>query len=783
MSSKNHQRTDSLSPATEVVKIGGMQCSFCVASLEKAFRQLPGVVEAHVNLAHEEALIRFDPTTTGRSDFKQTLEEMGYTYQDSEKVRLLEEEASELRGARHRLYVAAGLTAASLILMAVRYLGHPESWFPWGMLALALAAMFGPGWPIKWMAWGSLRRGILNQHVLLELAAFGALAGGLLGFVNPAFPIPDFLAVATFVTMYHLLSGYVSLAVRTKSSQAVMQLMALQPDTARILRAGREEEVPLQQVQVGDRVRVRPGERIPIDGVVEDGSSSVDQSLVTGEPMPVGKGAGDEVIGGSINQNGTLLVRVSRVGADSFLQQIAQHVRESRALKPSIVVLVERLLKFFVPGVILASTGAFAIWTVGAWLVLGHPEFTRAVFASLAVLVMGYPCSLGMATPLAIIRGNGMAAGKGILMRSGEPFQTFRTVDTVVLDKTGTVTAGHPAVTEVHVVGSSEPSSLMRLVGAAETSSEHPLGKALVQRALKEGLALPTAEGFEAHPGKGVTASVGGQRVVVGTDRFLREQGIDSSAARAIQESLEEQGQTVVLVGVGTHLEALIAVGDPVKNDAQEAVGRLRERGMEPILMTGDNERTALAVARRIGITDVRAGLLPHEKAEAVHALQAIGRRVAMVGDGINDAPALMLSDVGIAMGAGTDIAIESADVVIVGDRLAAVVDAYDIARRSYTKTVQNVALAFAFNGVGIPLAMTGLVSPIWAMVAMVASVSLVLANSLGGRLALRARPGLSFGSHRSIRSPSARPSTGGPSTHVSSFEGDATAVRPSDIR
>lgn len=724
--------------ASKVVKIGGMQCSFCVASLEKAFRQLPGVSEAHVNLAHEEALIRFDPRKSGNQDFRRTLEEMGYSYRDPEKSRSFEADTEELRVARNRLYVAGGLTAASLTLMAVRYSGHTQVWFPWAMLVLALGTMFGPGWPIKKMAWGSLRRGILNQHVLLELAAFGSLAGGLLGFVDAAFPIPEFLAVATFVTTYHLLSGYVSLVVRTKSSQAVMRLMALQPDTARVVREGSEAEVPIEEVRLNDRVRVRPGERLPVDGLVDEGRSFVDQSLVTGEPIPEEKAAGDEVIGGSINQNGTLLIRVTRVGADSFLQQIARHMRESRVLKPSIVVLVDRVLTYFVPAVIVAAAGALAFWSVGAWLLLGHPEFTRAVFAALTVLVMGYPCSLGMATPLAIIRGNGIAAEKGIVMRSGEPFQTFRTVDTVVLDKTGTVTAGRPSVTEIRMLNGSDPSLLLRLAAAAEAPSEHPLGRTLVRRAAEDGLNLPNQDAFESFAGKGVTANVDGRRVVVGSDRFLSEQGIDPLPARAYRESLEDQGRTVVLVAADGRLAGLIAVGDPLKADARDAVEKMRSRGMTPILMTGDTRRTARAVARELGIADVRAQLLPQEKAEQVRSLQKDGRRVAMVGDGINDAPALMVSDVGVAVEAGTDIAIESADVVIVGDRLSTVVDAYDIARRSYSKTVQNVALAFAFNGVGIPLAMTGLISPIWAMVAMVASVSLVLLNSF----AIRPRSG-----------------------------------------
>jgi heavy metal translocating P-type ATPase len=507
-----------------------------------------------------------------------------------------------------------------------------------------------------------------------------------------------------------------------------------------VVREGREREVPIEEVRVGDRVRVRPGEHIPVDGVVEAGASAVDESLVTGEPLPREKLPGQEVIGGSLNHSGTLLVRVTRVGEESFLQQIARHIQEARALKPGVLLLLDRVLKVFVPAVLGVAALAALFWTLGAWAVWGAPDPDRALFAALAVLVMGYPCALGMATPLAMIRGGGEAARQGILMRSAASFQAFKDVRVLVLDKTGTITHGRPRVVAVAPAAGQAADRVLALAAAAEQASEHPLGRAVVRAAEERGLALERAEGFEALAGKGVKARVAGEPVLVGTLRFLAEAGVETGPAAAAVAGEEAQARTVVAVGAGGRVVGLIALADTVKDDAAEAVARLRAAGIEPIMLTGDNERTARAVARQVGIQEVLAQVLPHDKAERVRALQRQGRRVAVVGDGINDAPALMQADVGLAIGAGTDIAIESADVVLVGDRLTAVVDAYHIARRTYRKTVQNLSLAFAFNGVGVPLATTGLVAPVWAMAAMAASVSAVLLNSFWGRLVPRVR-------------------------------------------
>jgi heavy metal translocating P-type ATPase len=465
----------------------------------------------------------------------------------------------------------------------------------------------------------------------------------------------------------------------------------------------------------------------------------VDESLVTGEPIPREKVPGDVVIGGSINQSGTLVVRVTKVREESFLQQVAKHIQEARALKPGIIQLVDRVLKVYVPGVLVFAGISILIWTAGAWLVTGQPNWTRATFGALAVLVMGYPCALGMATPLAMIRGGGEAARTGILMRSGEAFQVFKDIKKIVFDKTGTLTIGKPSVLDVRAVDGDEREVLL-LAASAEALSEHPLARAVVERAQARGIEPAPAAEFEAVAGRGIRAAVKGAPVLVGSLRFLREASVDLSPAEAQVRAWEEEAKTVVGVAARGSLVGLLGIADEIKEDAAEAVSRLKQLGVETVMITGDNERTARAVAKKVGITEVFAQVLPQDKAAKVRELQERGFRVAMVGDGINDAPALMQADVGIAIGAGTDIAIESSDIIIVGDRLSAVVDAYHIGRSSFRKTVQNLSLAFSFNGIGVSAAVTGFVHPIWAMIAMLASVSTVLLNSFGGRLLPRPR-------------------------------------------
>jgi len=689
--------------------------------------------------------VRFRPGEIDAMRIKDTLRSLGYLVRDPRKVGAFDEQIDLKRRERNDLISAAAVAIAMIAAMAAMWIGAlaMREWHAWIAWAAASYVLLWNGRRILHMAWGAARRGITNQHVLFSVGAIGAYIGGVLGTPVPflgwnglaGFPPFDFFAVVVFLATYHLLSGYISLVVRTKASESVRRLLEMQPPAARVVRDGAETEIPIEQVSVDDLVRVRPGDRIPVDGVVVDGASAVDRSIVTGEPMPEEKTVGDEVIGGSVNQTGTLLVRVTRIGEDSFLRQIARHVEEAKAMKPGIIVLVDRVLLYYVPVVLAIAAAALLFWGLAPLAWGGRMQWVAAIYAAVTVLVMGYPCALGMATPLALIRGGGMAAERGILMRSGEAFQALTRITDVVLDKTGTITRGAPRLVEIEPVGGADPREVLRLAAGAEAPSEHPLARAIVDAAEEREIAIPDGRDFRAAAGLGVAAVVDGRRVLVGTPRFLAGREVAIAPAEAGLDRHEARAHTVVLVAVDGEVAGILAIADVVKPDAGRAIAGLKDRGIRPIMLTGDNRRTAAAVARIVGIEEVHAQVMPEEKAALIREMQGAGRQVAMVGDGINDAPALMQAHVGIAIGAGTDIAIESSDVVLIGDRLGAVPDAISIGGASYRKTIQNLWLAFLFNGIGVPLAATGLVHPSWAMAAMATSVSMVLANSFWGAI------------------------------------------------
>ena len=729
----------------EQFNVGGMSCSFCAESIKKAYNRTDGVEDVDVSLAHEEVLVRYDDSALSEVELKDTLRDLGYTIRDPDKAKRFAEQQAELANGKRRLFLAGGasIISAGLMLWMIVVLGRFESTslvMNLVTLGLALSTMFGPGRYILEKAYNSVRRGIFNQHVLLEAGAFAGLLGGFLGLsVFPGFPTVHFFAVSVFITTYHILSEYTSLLVRTRASQAVQSLLDLRPDTARLVTDAGVEEVPLDDLEVGNRVRVKPGETIPVDGEVVDGESTVDESVATGESIPEEKQPGDEVIGGSVNETGTLLVEVTATGEDAFLNQVAREIEEARAMKPSIIQLADRVLKYFVPGVLTIAVLSFLFWIVVPTVVPGTilgtgPQIQTGAFAALAVLVLGYPCALGMATPLALIRGGGKAANRGILMRSGDAFQIFPDVDHIILDKTGTITVGTPAVAEVRGMAQTED-DVVAMAASAEAFSEHPLADAILEYADERDVEYADPDSFDSVTGKGVLATVDGAEILVGKPEWLMTEGVDLSAASDEIERLQQQGLTVSGVAHDGALVGLVGIGDEIKADAAATVQRIIDARITPVMITGDNERTAQAVAAEVGIDQVMADVLPDEKRDEIGRLQDDGHRVAMVGDGINDAPALTQSDIGIAIGAGTDIAIESADIVLMGDRLGGVMDAYEIGTESYRKTRQNLMAAFTFNGVGVAAATTGLVHPVFAMLAMVLSVTTVLANSFGGQL------------------------------------------------
>ena len=763
-----------------------MHCSLCTGTIEKALGKHAGVEKVSVSLTHEQALVEYDPVRVQPQELLLTLRQMGYTISDPRKVQPFEEQEQLLVIEGRRFLIAtifslisltliarpgdlayavleaivalgffglvflvlrsSGLaraiagTAGSFVLISAlfwlrqtgRLAGNLDAWIAAG---LAVTVVFFLARHILVMAWQALRRGIINQHVLLEAAAFAGLAGGIYGLAlgGSGFPTAPFFCVAVMVCNYHIFSEWLSLIVKTRSSQAVRKLLALQPDTARIMRNGCELEVRIEEVAVGDFIRVRPGERIALDGIVTEGHSSVDQSLVTGEPVPIECNKGDVVIGGSLNGLGTLVVRVSAVGEASFLQRVAREVEDARAQKPGMLHLVDRVLSIYAPTVIALSISAILGWVFVPLMLGGEPDMNRALIAGLSVLVMGYPCALGISAPLSIVRGAGEAAERGILMRTGEAFQGFRLATHIAFDKTGTLTNGRPVLCEMNAVDGLEE-ELIGAAAAAETASEHPLAKAVMAEAMERGITPPELEHFEAVPGQGVRATLDGETILVGSVRFLRESGVEMDALREPIDALESAGHTVVSVARAQRLLGVLGFGDTLRPGVRDAIANLRRDGVRTLLVTGDNLRAASHVAAEIGIEDVHAELLPQEKAALIRDLQRQGHNIAMVGDGINDAPSLMQANVGIAMGGGTDIAIESADIIILNNQLAAVVEAREISRWSYRKMVQNVGLAFMFNGIGVPVAVTGLVYPIWAMAAMVFSVTAIFYNSLRGR-------------------------------------------------
>jgi Cu+-exporting ATPase len=541
-----------------------------------------------------------------------------------------------------------------------------------------------------------------------------------------------FEAVGVILTLI-LLGRLLEARAKAGTGEAIRALLGLQARTARVLRDGTEMEIPVEDVRVGDEVLIRPGGKIPVDATVLSGSSAVDESMVTGEPMPVTKRVGDVVIGATINTTGSLRARAAKVGADTVLAQIIRLVQQTQASKAPIQRLADTISAYFVPAVI-----AVAVVTFAAWFVAGpDPALTFALVSAVAVLIIACPCALGLATPLSIMVGTGKGARTGILIRSAEALENAHKLDTFVLDKTGTVTAGKPALTDIHAIGEYDEPDLLALVAAAESPSEHPLAAAITAGARDRSLSLPAADGFDSVTGKGVQATVGGHAVLVGTERLLADVGIDTAGLQPVAAELSGQGKTPVLVAVDGQAVGVLAVADTVKDDSAAAVAALRRLGIDVIMITGDNARTAAAIAAQVGVGRVLAEVLPDCKAHEIRRLQAEGRRVGMVGDGINDAPALAQADVGLAIGTGTDVAIEAADITLISGSVAGVVSAIRLSRATMRNIRQNLFFALVYNALGVPLAAGVLyplfgirLSPMFAAAAMAASSLSVVSNA-----------------------------------------------------
>ena len=664
----------------------------------------------------------------------------GETARDTEDAEAAERQA-EIADLARRVIAGAVLTLP--VLYAVMAHEVFKAWVPgillnhWMQLALITPVMFYTGWPIHRTGWLALSHRSADMNTLITIgtaAAYGySLVVTLAPDLLPAGVRGVYYETTGVILTLILLGRLIETRAKAGTGQAIRELLGLQARTARVLRNGEETEIPVEDVVVGDEVAIRPGEKIPVDAVVLSGTSAVDESMVTGEPMPVTKRSGDPVIGATINTTGSLRVRAEKVGADTMLAQIITMVRQAQASKAPIQRLADAVSGYFVPAVI-----AVAIVTFTVWFVAGPaPAFTLALVSAIAVLIIACPCALGLATPLSIQVGTGKGARAGILIRSAEALETAHKLDTVVLDKTGTITAGRPALTDVKTAGRWDDDELLALVAAVESDSEHPLGAAIVAGARERGVSIPAATAFESVTGQGVQATVAGHPVLVGSARLLAAAGISAGALQATAAELSAQGRTAVLAAIDGEPAGVLAIADPVKEDSAAAIAALRRLGVEVVMLTGDNARTAAAIARQTGISRVLAEVLPEHKASEIRRLQAEGRTVGMVGDGINDAPALAAADIGLAIGTGTDVAIEAADITLISGSLAGVVTAISLSRATMRNIRQNLFFALAYNGIGIPVAagilypIAGIrLSPILAAAAMALSSLSVVGNA-----------------------------------------------------
>jgi Cu+-exporting ATPase len=662
-----------------------------------------------------------------------------------------EEDDSELRSMTRRFWVGVALSIPLLALsMGSMLPGFPLRSVPanvleWLQLVLATPVVLWGGWPFFQRGWASVVNRYLNMFTLIAIGTGMAYAYSVVATVVPGiFPetfrgnegqVGVYFETSAIIVTLVLLGQVLELRARRHTSSAIRALLDLSPKTARRIRPdGADEEIPLDQVAAGDRLRVRPGDRVPVDGTVEEGSSAVDESMLTGESIPVEKSAGSKVIGGTVNQTGSFIMRAEKLGSETLLAQIVRMVAEAQRSRAPIQSLADKVSGYFVPAVVLV-----AVLTFIGWALLGpEPRLAHALVNAVAVLIIACPCALGLATPMAIMVGTGRGAHAGVLVKNAEALETLEKVDTLVLDKTGTLTEGRPRLTNVMSTGGFNQVDLLLLAATLERASEHPLAHAIVQGAEERGLRLGSATNFQSFTGQGIVGDVAGRRVLIGSTAFLSSKGIDTKRLEVQAEHLIGQGETVVLVAVDGHAAGLLAAADPVKASTGEALASLRRSGLRVVMLTGDSRATAAAIAQQLGIEEFQAEVLPGQKAEFIKKLQSEGRRVAMAGDGVNDAPALAQANIGIAMGSGTDIAIESGDVTLVKGDLRAIARARNLSRATMRNIRQNLFFAFIYNLLGVPIAagilypFAGLLlQPVFAAAAMSFSSVSVIANAL----------------------------------------------------
>ena len=714
--------------------ITGMTCAACAARIEKGLRKLPGVYGASVNLATEKAVVEYNGSELTITEMQAKVKQLGYEAHNMEAGQGTDREKAlrqaEISKQKKRFLLAAVLSFPLLLAMIAHSFGifHSFSSFfmqPMVQLLLATPVQFIVGWPFYRGAYNALKNASANMDVLVAL---GTTSAYLFSLANMFAGKADlyFETSAVLITLI-ILGKLLEARAKGQTSAAIKALMGLEAKTARVVRDGGVLNIPIENVVVGDVLVVRPGEKIPVDGVIIEGNSSIDESMLTGESLPVDKNVGDSVVGAAINKFGAFKFQATKVGKDTALAQIVRIVEEAQGSKAPIQRFADVVSGYFVPAVVIIAILTFAVW----YFIFDAGNFTRALVNFTAVMVIACPCALGLATPTSVMVGTGKGAESGILIKGAEHLENAHRLTTIVLDKTGTITKGEPEATDVIAMAGFSQKEVLQAAVSLEKNSEHPLAQAIVKYGEKQAVAIVEPEGFAAIPGHGVKGFAGGRPVLVGTSKFMNDNGVALEAALRQKEQLEQQGKTVILVAIGGILAGMIAVADTVKETSAKAIAELRLLGIDVWMITGDNERAAKAIGDKVGIQNVLAEVLPEHKAEKVAALKKEGRVVGMVGDGINDAPALATADVGFAIGTGTDVAIEAADITLMRGDLLGVVAAVRLSKATMRNIRQNLFWALFYNAIGIPIAAAGFLSPILAGGAMAFSSVSVVTNAL----------------------------------------------------
>jgi P-type Cu+ transporter len=718
--------------------ITGMTCAACATRIEKGLNKMEGVDKATVNLALESATVEYNPSLIGPQDIIKRVEKLGYgAMPKEEKEKNVDHRLKAIKNQQGKFIFSLILSLPLLWSMVshfsfMSFIYLPDFLMnPWLQFALATPVQFIIGKQFYVGAFKALRNKSANMDVLVALgtsaAYFYSLYMTIKSIGSHGHMIELYYETSAILITLIILGKLFEAKAKGRSSEAIKKLMGLQAKTAIVVRDGIEKEVPLEEVVVGDIVYVKPGEKVPVDGEIIEGRSALDESMLTGESVPVDKTVGDSVIGATINKNGFLKLKATKVGRDTALAQIIKVVEEAQGSKAPIQRLADKISGIFVPIVVGIAIITFLIWYI--WIAPG--DFAAALEKLIAVLVIACPCALGLATPTSIMAGSGRSAEFGILFKGGEHLETTHHIDTVILDKTGTVTKGTPQLTDVILNEKIEENEFLSLIGSAENQSEHPLAQAIVQGIKEKGITLKEVQEFEAIPGYGVTAVVDSKRILIGTRRLMTRENIDISKAISTMESLEDNGKTAMLVSIDGIYIGIVAVADTIKETSKEAILRLKELDINVVMITGDNKRTAEAIGKEVGIDHVIAEVLPEGKTEEVKKLQKEGKRVAMVGDGINDAPALAVADIGMALGTGTDVAMEAADITLISGDLNTITDAIIMSKKTIRNIKQNLFWAFAYNVIGIPIAAVGLLAPWLAGAAMAFSSVSVVLNAL----------------------------------------------------